>query len=287
MSRGIVFQALFIISILPLIALAQEPVATQVQEAETVESPRPVATLTTADILYSQEITLSANKTGKLAESKKPQAAKISTSKKDVGSAVAINQPPAVASVPEVISTVERDGPSKSGVPTEALPYVTTGNTGIDNLIKGAASRYGIDPQLMLAVMKQESSFNSRAISPKGASGLMQLMPATARRFGVRDIFDPAQNIEGGAQYLRFLLDTFNGDVELALAGYNAGENAVVRYGNRIPPYRETQDYVRKISAHYQRLKNGQVARINPSVAPSPRVSEIEIVSGIRTLTQH
>lgn len=138
---------------------------------------------------------------------------------------------------------------------------VSAGNPQLEALISNAAQRNGIDEKLIWAVMRQESSFNSRAISYKGARGLMQLMPATAARFGVRDIFDPAQNIEGGARYLKFLLDTFNGDIELALAGYNAGEGAVFRYGNRIPPYRETQDYVRKISANYVRMSNGNYVR--------------------------
>ena len=141
--------------------------------------------------------------------------------------------------------------------------------------------------------MKQESSFNAQAISYKGARGLMQLMPATAARFGVRDIFDPAQNIEGGARYLRFLLDTFKGDVELALAGYNAGENAVARYGNQIPPYRETQDYVRKISAHYARLKNGAYvpgASVRRQVSlPSPpsKKAESEVITVGATMTNY
>lgn len=287
MNRRVVFQALIIISILPLVALAQESVAGQVQDVGEVEVARPVATLTTADILYSQGITSSTDKTGKSSVSKKLQSEKAGSLKSSVVTKGATGPQAAAVSETEVISTVEREASAKSVEQPPVTSGSATGNAGIDNLIKGAASRNGIDPQLMLAVMKQESSFNSRAISPKGAMGLMQLMPATARRFGVRDIFDPAQNIEGGAQYLRFLLDTFNGDVELALAGYNAGENAVARYGNRIPPYRETQDYVRKISAHYQRLKNGQIARINTPATPSFRVSEIELVSGMRTLTQH
>jgi soluble lytic murein transglycosylase-like protein len=97
----------------------------------------------------------------------------------------------------------------------------------------------------------------------------MQLMPGTAARFGVRNIFDPEQNIEGGARYMRYLLDHFKGDVALALAGYNAGEGAVLKYGRRIPPYRETQDYVRRISQRYARLTNGEMARAAHTVAPS------------------
>lgn len=127
----------------------------------------------------------------------------------------------------------------------------STGNPKYDEIIKQASARHGVDPNLIIAVMRQESGFKSHAVSYKGATGLMQLMPATARRFGVTNIYDPAQNIEGGTRYLRFLLDKFNGDVKLALAGYNAGEGAVVNYGYTVPPYRETRNYVRSISARY------------------------------------
>ncbi len=141
----------------------------------------------------------------------------------------------------------------------------TTGNPYYDDLVKKAAAKYGVDPHLVFALMRQESGFHSRAVSNKGASGLMQLMPATARRFGVQNIFDPVQNIDGGTRYLRFLLDMFNGDVKLALAGYNAGENAVVNYGYQVPPYRETQNYVKNISAKYSRTK--QAVKAKPTAA--------------------
>ena len=108
-----------------------------------------------------------------------------------------------------------------------------------------------MDPLLLYAIMHQESTFKPRALSHKGARGLMQLMPGTAVRFGVTSIWDPKQNIEGGSRYMRFLLDKFDGNVKLALAGYNAGEGAVMKYGNRIPPYNETQEYVRRISKRY------------------------------------
>jgi soluble lytic murein transglycosylase-like protein len=98
-------------------------------------------------------------------------------------------------------------------------------------------------------------------MSNKGARGLMQLMPGTAARFGVSSIWDPRQNIEGGARYMRFLLDQFDGDVPLALAGYNAGEGAVMKYGNRIPPYSETQEYVRRISRRYNLIRDPMAAR--------------------------
>jgi soluble lytic murein transglycosylase-like protein len=114
---------------------------------------------------------------------------------------------------------------------------------------------------LLYAIMHQESTFKRRAISPKGARGLMQLMPGTAARFGVTNIFEPRQNIEGGARYMRFLLDTFDGDVGLALAGYNAGEGAVMKYGYRVPPYSETQEYVRRIGKRYALMRDPSTAR--------------------------
>jgi hypothetical protein len=115
-----------------------------------------------------------------------------------------------------------------------------------DRHILDAASVYGVAADLVRAVIQVESEFDRMAVSSKGAQGLMQLMPFTARRFGVADPFDPRQNIFAGVQYLRLLMDLFQGDVGLALAGYNAGENAVARYKG-IPPYKETQNYVRKI----------------------------------------
>jgi hypothetical protein len=112
------------------------------------------------------------------------------------------------------------------------------------------APGYGLDPAFVLEVVRAESNFNPRARSHKGALGLMQLIPATARRFGVDDPFEPIQNLHGGMAYLRWLLDHFDGDLALALAGYNAGENAVKRHGG-IPPYAETRAYVRRILARY------------------------------------
>jgi len=138
------------------------------------------------------------------------------------------------------------------------LKGFTTGDAVVDSYIVDSSRRYGIDPLLIYSQMHQESTFKSRAISPKGARGLMQLMPGTARRFGVENIFDVKQNIEGGVKYMRWLLDTFNGDLNLALAGYNAGEGAVMKYGWQIPPYRETQEYVRRISSRYNMISDPQ-----------------------------
>jgi soluble lytic murein transglycosylase-like protein len=137
--------------------------------------------------------------------------------------------------------------------------HISSGNPAIDSLVHEAASLNGLDPCLVLSVMRAESSFNRNAISVKGASGLMQLMPATATRFGVKNIFDPRENVFGGTRYLRWLLDRFSGDVRLALAGYNAGEGAVEFYGHRIPPYLETQNYVRIIYSRYSTIHLGSV----------------------------
>lgn len=120
-----------------------------------------------------------------------------------------------------------------------------------DHLINQAASNHSLDPRLVKAVALVESGFNPSAISPKGARGLMQLMPATASRNGVRNVHDPAQNIAGGTRYLSHLLNLFDGNLEKSLAAYNAGEGAVARYGG-IPPYVETRDYVRRaLTAYY------------------------------------
>lgn len=131
----------------------------------------------------------------------------------------------------------------------------TTGNAKIDSLIKQNGARYGVDPYLIFCVMEQESHFNARALSPKGARGLMQLMPGTSARFGIRRPSDPAQNIAGGTRYLKQLIAQFNGRIDLVLASYNAGEGAVMKFGNRVPPYRETRDYVKRISFRYGRTK--------------------------------
>lgn len=150
-----------------------------------------------------------------------------------------------------------------------SLKGFSTGDAVIDSYIVESSRRYNIDPLLIYSQMHQESAFKKRARSHKGASGLMQLMPATARRFGVTKIYDPKQNIDAGVKYMRWLLNKFNGDVVLALAGYNAGEGAVMKYGWQVPPYRETRNYVKKISRKYNVISNPSYRR---SVA-SPKKS--------------
>jgi soluble lytic murein transglycosylase-like protein len=119
------------------------------------------------------------------------------------------------------------------------------------DLIEQAANRHQVDAKLVHAVIQTESAYNSTAQSPKGAVGLMQLMPDTARRFGVTDRNDPDQNVDGGTRYLKYLINLFNPNIDLAVAAYNAGENAVIRYNNSIPPYPETQNYVKQVLALY------------------------------------
>lgn len=152
---------------------------------------------------------------------------------------------------------------------SQSLDGFTTGDARVDSFIVESSKRNRLDPVLIYAQMHQESSFKRHAISNKGARGLMQLIPPTAARFGVRDIFDPRQNIEGGARYMRFLLDMFRGDVRLALAAYNAGEGAVLKYSRRIPPYRETQEYVRRITKRYALMRDPQTARTARKITPT------------------
>lgn len=119
-----------------------------------------------------------------------------------------------------------------------------------------AAQKHNVESDLIKAVIKAESDFNHRAVSRKGARGLMQLMPGTAYQYRVNDSFDPWSNIEGGVRYLRYLLDQFNGNLELALAAYNAGEGAVAKYNNRIPPYQETQTYVQRVLRYLNKYRS-------------------------------
>lgn len=138
-------------------------------------------------------------------------------------------------------------------LPADLRLRFTTGNRGLDGLIVYTAARHGVDPLLVYLVIREESSFNYRAVSRVGARGLMQLMPGTAARLGVRNIHDPVENVEAGTRYLRGLIDMFGGDINLALAAYNAGEGAVLKYGRRVPPYAETMNYVWRINTAYRR----------------------------------
>jgi soluble lytic murein transglycosylase-like protein len=151
-------------------------------------------------------------------------------------------QPPPPPIIEKHISTP----PRTSTPPRKSSDYVA--------LVADVANQTGLSAALLHAVIKVESNYNPKALSPKGAKGLMQLMPATAKRYGVTNRADPVANVQAGAKYLRDLSNMFNHDLSLVLAAYNAGENAVKRYGNKIPPYRETQNYVQKVKTLYHQF---------------------------------
>jgi hypothetical protein len=168
--------------------------------------------------------------------------------------------------VEEVKKVVEKEG----GIfPTRSWRYDETRGpifkSKFDKLIVEAAKKFDVDAALVSAVIKAESDFNSREVSNKGARGLMQLMPSTAERFGVTDSYDPVANIYGGVRYLRWLLKTFNGNADLAVAAYNAGEGNVWKY-NGVPPFRETITYINRIAKHVR-------AAMTP-VAPASKVAD-------------
>ena len=155
-------------------------------------------------------------------------------------------------------------------------PNKITGNASgrYDELIYQAASRYAIDPLLIHAIVATESAYRPDVVSNKGAVGLMQLMPATAARFGKYNLTEPQDNIDAGVAYFSKLMQLFNGRLDLAIAGYNAGENAVLKYNSAIPPYPETQTYVARVMDVYTKLSNGKVAV--PSVAKQPANTEVK-----------
>jgi soluble lytic murein transglycosylase-like protein len=139
--------------------------------------------------------------------------------------------------------------------PSDPVRLASLGRNGktFESIIESAAQRHNVDPKLLHAVIRAESGYNPKAVSHKGAVGLMQLMPQTADRYGVTDPEDPKQNINGGANYLSDLMDMFASDIRLAVAAYNAGEQNVIKYGNKIPPFKETQQYVTKVMGFYRR----------------------------------
>jgi hypothetical protein len=186
----------------------------------------------------------------------------------DLANGVNVYTPPVPISVkPEkkkgrgLQQTVYTAPPNLTMASGNSLDGFTTGNSKVDSYIIDSCQRHRMDPVLIYATMHQESTFKARALSPKGASGLMQLMPGTAARMGVTKIWDPQQNIEGGVKYMRYLMDMFNGDVRLTLAGYNAGEGAVMRFGYKIPPFNETQEYVRRITGRYALMRDPSIAQ--------------------------
>jgi soluble lytic murein transglycosylase-like protein len=188
-------------------------------------------------------------------ETVKVETVKVETVRTEVVKTEADNKTPAEAQKPASETVKMPDEPILQ-VKKPTLGNLSTGNAAVDGYIEEFSTLYNVDPLLIYAQMSQESSFKARATSSKGASGFMQLMPATAARFGVTNVYNPKQNIKAGVKYMRWLLDKFGGDMRLALAGYNAGEGSVMKYGNKVPPYRETQNYVAKIMTHYELITN-------------------------------
>lgn len=149
--------------------------------------------------------------------------------------------------------------PSESSFTDLARPAMSIGRDGVEKLVREAADRHRVDPALIRAVIETESNWNPSAYSRKGAGGLMQLIPTTAQRFGANDVFNPQQNIDAGVRYLKTLLERYNGNLDLALAAYNAGEGAVDR-AHGIPAFRETRNYVQKVQDAYFRPGSGRLA---------------------------
>ncbi|HEY0459052.1 MAG TPA: lytic transglycosylase domain-containing protein [Pyrinomonadaceae bacterium] len=206
---------------------------------------------------------ISAQSTNKLANNVASENVKIkfAATETEIETPQAISKPSETNfAVEQKPRAVENDGNAglsvESAVKDNSLGTLSTGNAAVDDYIELFSELYDVDSRLIYAQMNQESGFKAKATSGKGASGFMQLMPDTARRFGVKNIYNPKQNIKAGVKYMRWLLDKFGGDKRLALAGYNAGEGSVIKYGNKIPPYRETQNYVAKIMNHYESISS-------------------------------
>jgi hypothetical protein len=204
----------------------------------------------------------------------KPASAQIASYVDENGKVIYINDD----------SSRPRRGSSISSSDTTQLRRVTTDglagdssnppdlrpDSSLDQIVQDAAQRHRVDPALVKAVISTESGWNTRAISQKGAVGLMQLIPATAQRFGVGNPFDPAQNVEGGTTYLKSLLDRYNGDLSKSLAAYNAGERAV-DLSRGVPAYRETRRYVQKVTNAYFRPESGRTSTLWSPPRPSVR----------------
>jgi len=168
--------------------------------------------------------------------------------------------------------------PAESSFTGHSRPAVEIGRDGVEKIVREAADRHSVDPALVRAVIETESNWNPRAWSHKGAGGLMQLIPTTAQRYGASDVFNPQQNIDAGVKHLKWLLERYNGNLDLALAAYNAGEGAVDR-AHGVPAFRETRNYVQKVQNAYFRPGSGRVAdayvnsrAIHKDVSPEGRI---------------
>jgi soluble lytic murein transglycosylase-like protein len=169
--------------------------------------------------------------------------------------------------------------PGETSLTGRSRPAMDIGRDGVEKLVREAADRHSVDPALVRAVIETESNWNPKAYSHKGAGGLMQLIPTTAQRYGAYDVFDPQQNIDAGVKHLKWLLERYNGNLDLALAAYNAGEGAVDRV-HGVPAYRETRNYVQKVQNAYFRPGSGRLADayVNPHAIHRDVTSEGRII---------
>ena len=185
--------------------------------------------------------------------------AQITTVTNDDGRRLFVNaEPPALVKLAPVKPRAAIYLPGEVSFTGRNRPAMTLGRDGVEALVREAAERHRMDPALVRAVIETESNWNPGAMSRKGAVGLMQLIPTTAQRFGANDAFNPKQNVDAGVRYLKMLLERYSGNLDLALAAYNAGEGAVDR-AHGIPSYRETRNYVQKVQDAYYRPGSGRL----------------------------
>lgn len=187
---------------------------------------------------------------GSLALCVRPANAQIAKISDDSGRSFFINANPAPVKLAPAAKSHTIYLPAEASLTGRSRPAMDVDRDGVEKMVREAADRHRVDPALVRAVIRTESNWNTRAFSHKGAGGLMQLIPTTAQRYGAYDVFDPKQNIDAGVKYLRTLLERYHGNLDLALAAYNAGEGAVDR-AHGVPSYRETRDYVQKVQDAY------------------------------------
>jgi soluble lytic murein transglycosylase-like protein len=168
--------------------------------------------------------------------------------------------------VPSSVAAGEPD--AEAGLSAESNANATATAASVQRIVEEAAQKYDVDPLLVHSVIQVESGYNPNAVSPKGAQGLMQLIPSTARRFGVHNVYDVRENVEGGVRYLKYLNSLFPNDLRLTLAAYNAGEASVWKYGNSVPPYAETVQYVYRVGEKYGKARRAAAAQ-KPAKAPT------------------
>jgi soluble lytic murein transglycosylase-like protein len=202
-----------------------------------------------------------------------PSAAQIATETDGTGRRLFVNAEPAPVKLMPAKPRATIYMPGEASFLGQGRPAVSIDRDGVEKLVREAAERHQVDPALVRAVIETESNWNPAAVSRKGALGLMQLIPTTAQRFGVNDAFSPKQNVDAGVKYLKSLLERYNGNLDLALAAYNAGEGAVDR-AHGVPSFRETRSYVQRVQEAYYRPGSGRLENAYTRTSPIHRVVE-------------